>query len=250
MTCCSEFTPRAYSKFEYIFHDPTYYKLYKNTTSVQIQTLFRQLEIEKDKDEREFCEAMTSVTFKLPSPDEPPHTPSQRAKYNQFELGRRMLINMSGSVSPSLSKEKRSKMVRQEQMYYSTTLGENTKAITPSVYSYPGAFALGNGERKCNFCINAGFHDGEYGYHSSYKCPLLLSTRCLKCNGFGHTRRFCPIVQCNDKYCDKLYKFSSKYASEYKKTFTIKRGHVVKGKNNVFSWTPLENITLTNVSEY
>jgi hypothetical protein len=67
-----------------------------------------------------------------------------------------------------------------------------------------------NKKPYCKVCFDAGKPESEYASHwvrslpdrngkSNVTCPTLLSTECRYCYELGHTAKFCPVLEKNNK---------------------------------------------------
>lgn len=66
----------------------------------------------------------------------------------------------------------------------------------------------------CKVCQDAGKPESEYTSHfvrslpdkngnTTVICPVLAATECRYCHGLGHTTKFCPVIQDNNKREEK-----------------------------------------------
>jgi hypothetical protein len=88
-------------------------------------------------------------------------------------------------------------------------MSRNAK-ISPSVNKKP----------YCKVCFDAGKPESEYTSHwvrtlpdrngnSSVTCPTLLGTECRYCFKFGHTAKFCPVIEKNRKEKERADRIAS-----------------------------------------
>jgi hypothetical protein len=77
-----------------------------------------------------------------------------------------------------------------------------------------------NKKPYCKVCFDAGKPESEYTSHwvrtlpdrngnSSVTCPTLLGTECRYCFKFGHTAKFCPVIEKNRKEKERADRIAS-----------------------------------------
>jgi hypothetical protein len=82
-----------------------------------------------------------------------------------------------------------------------------------------------NKKPYCKVCFDAGKPESEYTSHwvrslpdrngkTKVTCPTLLSTECRYCYELGHTAKFCPVLEKNNKEKERADRRSQAAASE------------------------------------
>lgn len=82
-----------------------------------------------------------------------------------------------------------------------------------------------NKKPYCKVCFDAGKPESEYTSHwvrslpdrngkTSVLCPTLLDTECRYCYGLGHTAKFCPVLERNQKERERADRRAAATASE------------------------------------
>lgn len=77
----------------------------------------------------------------------------------------------------------------------------------------------------CKVCQDAGKPESEYTSHyvrslpdrtgkTTVTCPTLLATECRYCYKFGHTTKFCPVIEANKKFDAKVARQSQQTAEK------------------------------------
>ena len=88
--------------------------------------------------------------------------------------------------------------------------------------------ATENKKPYCKVCFDAGKHEREYTSHwvrslpdhngkTTVICPTLLSTECRYCYELGHTTKFCPVLEKNNKAVRPLEVDRSSQATDAKR---------------------------------
>jgi hypothetical protein len=127
-----------------------------------------------------------------------------------------------------------------------TALGKSTTALGKSTTALgKSTTALGkslNGKKPfCKVCQDAGKPESEYTSHfvrtlpdingkSIVTCPVLNSTECRYCCQLGHTTKFCPVLEKNEKRNKKTNYAEIQYQKSEQRISAISASASVENK--------------------